>query len=322
MLTAQAAANDLGIELIIRHGQGESSYRTKKLGIELLNTEPKLDYFITGYWVGVTDTHIDIARQRGTKVFIFNSDINPNDRNAMGKPRSIHKHWIGHMIPDDATAAETLTVELIRRAQTHAGNGNLKISILCVSGNTDNTVSTDRNRGAQRAADRFDNVEIAAIEYDEWSQSAAFSSTAEAITGIPELSVVVAASDHMAIGVIDAASKSGKSPGKDFFVGGFDVSEEGLEHLQSGKLSASMGGHFLEAAWALILIYDYHHGKDFADELNVQIPTQMHIVTDATYKQFEKIFGDFDWESVDFRKLSKTYNPSLKTYNLGIERLL
>ena len=32
-----------------------------------------------------------------------------------------------------------------------------------------------------------------------------------------------------------------------------------------GELSALAGGHFLCGAWALVMIHDYHHGRDFKD---------------------------------------------------------
>ena len=36
--------------------------------------------------------------------------------------------------------------------------------------------------------------------------------------------------------------------------------------LRSGRLAALAGGHFMSGAWVLVMLYDYHHGHDFADE--------------------------------------------------------
>ena len=36
--------------------------------------------------------------------------------------------------------------------------------------------------------------------------------------------------------------------------------------MRTGELSALAGGHFMAGAWALVMLYDYAHGVDFASE--------------------------------------------------------
>ena len=55
-------------------------------------------------------------------------------------------------------------------------------------------------------------------------------------------------------------------PGADAWFSGINTSTEALDAIKSGRLTALAGGHFITGAWAVVMIYDYHHGRDFADE--------------------------------------------------------
>jgi hypothetical protein len=49
----QAVAGDLDIELRVKCDSSHSTFGTRRVGDQLLNSKPKLDYFLTGYWASV-----------------------------------------------------------------------------------------------------------------------------------------------------------------------------------------------------------------------------------------------------------------------------
>ena len=61
--------------------------------------------------------------------------------------------------------------------------------------------------------------------------------------------------------------------------------------LRKGDQHVSIGGHFMEGAWAVVLIYDYLKGSDFA-ELNLSWRSSMTSVTAPEWqmkKNVEKV---------------------------------
>ena len=72
--------------------------------------------------------------------------------------------------------------------------------------------------------------------------------------------LIWAASDSMAIAAARAAADAGLQPGKDILLTGIDWSAEGIQAVRDGRLLATAGGHFMDGALALAVIYDHSHG--------------------------------------------------------------
>jgi hypothetical protein len=135
------------------------------------------------------------------------------------------------------------------------------------------------------------------------------------------MKLVWAGSDQMAFGAMATWEKHGSKPGVDAWFSGINTSTEALEAIKSGRLTALAGGHFITGAWALVLIYDYHHGRDFADEgVETQRPMFAQFTPDLANRYIERFSSGFD--SVDFRRYSKVKNPQLKHYDFGFQQLL
>jgi ABC-type sugar transport system substrate-binding protein len=320
--SAASAANDLDVKLTIKCGRDLSTYEFRKLGYELLRSNPKLDYFITGYWKGVTRKHMELADELGIKVFIINADIFVEDYAVVGKlPRQRYKNWIGHMVPDDTQAGMDLAKILFERAEeADAYAVDKKMHVVSISGTEDNTVSLSRNSGLKEQMRLTLRTELTGIEFANWDPDAAYRSTLRFLQDDPGISVIFVVADRMAVGVIKAAEEANRKPGVDLFIGGFDWGL--VEELKTGRMTASMGGHFLEAAWAVILIQDYHAGYDFAEDTGIRISTPLYAVTNKNIQQTGDIAGDIDWEKIDFRKYSKKHNPKLERYNFDFKQFI
>jgi hypothetical protein len=103
-------------------------------------------------------------------------------------------------------------------------------------------------------------------------------------------------------------------------VGGIDWTPPSLQAVREGRMVATLGGHFLEGAWALVLLHDFHHGRDFAAE-GLDWRTQMVPITRDTVDTFLRFLEGGDWEWIDFRAFSRVANPALKHYDFSLRAL-
>ena len=125
----------------------------------------------------------------------------------------------------------------------------------------------------------------------------------------------------MALGAIDAVIERNRIPGKNIFVGGLNWSSEALEKIVTGQMVASIGGHFMQGAWAMVLIHDHHKGIDFED-LGFEFTAPMTVIDRTNVTQFLEVFGDQNWNKIDFKKLSRWKNKTVKNYQFELSTIL
>jgi hypothetical protein len=71
-----------------------------------------------------------------------------------------------------------------------------------------------------------------------------------------------------------------------------------------------------------VLLYDYEHGRDFA-EAAVQLQPQFFgALHSDNIDAFLNKLGDRNWRKIDFRKFSKVLNPTMKEYDFSLEAIL
>jgi ABC-type sugar transport system substrate-binding protein len=322
ILAMRAAAEDLEIELIVKCSE-RGSLATKRAGTDLLNTKPRLDFLLTGYWPLVTRAHIELADELKIKVFIFNSEIIEEEREFFDRPRQKFKHWIGHMVPDEKKSSMELTRLLVERARVVKNLKNDdKIRVLGQFGTGTSQVGRSRTGGVRAQIGLMPNVQLQEIAMENWYTDWIRKSVVQALKENPDIDIIWNGSQSSALGALQGVEDAGKIPGKDVLVGGYDWNPELLQALSDGRLSLSMTGHFMEGVWALILAHDYHHGLDFAGDTGVRILTPLVAMTPENYEQFKVFFDGKALEKIDFRRFSKKYNPELKSYNFHVEQLL
>ncbi len=321
----RAVANDLGIDFEVVYSKGiTSTYSIKKDGFRILNSPDKPDFFLTGYWVGVSDKFIKMASERDIKVLLFNTVISKEEHNKVGRPREKYSSWLGHLIPDDLTAGYRLADLLFTQAESQQLiTKDNKIQMIGLSGDRSSTVARDRNAGMERRLNATnDDAVMHEMVFAQWSRISAEITISELMLKYPKTNIIWSATDDMALGASDALKKMGIVPGKHVLLGGTDWTDEGVQAVKSGELVATMGGHFMEGGWAMILAYDYYHGHDFKDTMGVEINTAMQEITRDNVNEYYEAFGDRNWDKIDFRKFSKAYNKKLKQYDFSLKGLL
>ncbi len=136
------------------------------------------------------------------------------------------------------------------------------------------------------------------------------------------MGAIWAANDPIALGVMEAMVDLDKKPGHGVFVGGLNWDVPALKKVREGALTTTMGGHFMTGGWVMVLLHDYHHGKDFAQKganLKMKIFNE---INSSNVDEYLQNFGDQKWDKIDFTRFSKVLNPEVKKYQFFLKALL
>jgi ABC-type sugar transport system substrate-binding protein len=316
------AAEDLGIEFTVHeagHWPGETLSRVRGL----LNGPDRPDYLIVTVHRAIGARVLEIAEQARVPVFVINSGLLEKERARFGGPREHLHQWIGQMLPDDEQAGYDLANRLLDEAvrqQKVAPDG--RVQLVALGGTPVDQPTIEREKGLRRAVSERNDVNLLQVVEGDWTLEKAERKTSLLLRRYPDTAVIWAASDALALGAIAALHPLDREPGTDVLVGGINWAPRALEAVRHGELVATVGGHFLEGAWALVLLYDHHHGLDFARE-RVDWRSEMLTITRQNLARCLVFLGDSQrWEEIDFRAFSKAENPDLKRYDFSFEALL
>lgn len=317
-----AAANDLHMQIdtyVAGHNRAKMIEQVRAA----VSAPRKPDFIVFKNFKGNGPEILQIAEQYGVKSFMFNAGLTPEERAEFGGPRERFKLWIGQMLPGDELAGYNLALSLIKRArELQLTNAEGKIVMAGLGGHPSESAAIERNKGLERALEENPDIVFRQLVSARWNQDVAQQKTDGLFRRYADIGVIWAANDPMALGALRAAQNLGRTPGKNFITGGVDWIGPALEAIRAGALHTSIGGHFMEGGWVMVLLYDYAHGRDFARDGGVSRFSEMDgLRADNLYLYFDK-FRNRDWERVDFTKFSKVKNPDLETYDFSLDKIL
>jgi ABC-type sugar transport system substrate-binding protein len=211
--------------------------------------------------------------------------------------------------------AKALTREARERGWK-GGDGRIHVGIL--SGDQ-SSAGLARYRGWIRLKGEDRDVAQASFYYAGWERGSAKSTAALMLRDHPEVVVIWAANDAMALGAADATREVGRVPGGDVLLGGIDLGREALAQVAEGSLAVSIGGHFLDGALALILLHDHHMGRDFEPW------SRRSSLTAATRRdadRYHRFLRGQAWKNVDFTRFSRVRGPGSEPPAFSLDSIL
>lgn len=319
----QAAAKNLEMDLYIYAFDNDPFYMVTLVEKILSDPATRPDCILVHNFKKRGDKVLQLAEKFGVPIFIFNAGFDTSV--GVGQPREKYSQWIGQMVPDDEYGGYLLAQELIQKARRFEKNRSTPIELVALEGNRTSEASNKRVAGLKRALAENSDVIMNQYFHSKWKYDLAQEAFRVTFRRYPNTSVVWSASETMAIGAIEAAKQLGIVPGKDFVTGGFDLLPENKSYIESGEMSVSVGAHYFEAAWALVLIHDYLNGVDFETEGNASYTSKMASQSKEDFATYNDIFAVLSASSLDtlnYRDLSKVENPKRKTYNFDLESFL
>ena len=317
---SQAAADQLGIDLNVSYNRvGQSRFSYGKLLDRELQNSPKPDYLMHIFLRNHSEIYLQKSHAAGVKSFIINT-ATPQSEMSIGLPREKFPLWIGHSHPDDEKAGWDLANCLINHTRAAKGEGH-QVRILATLGAFDSTAGNLRYQGLKTATYGSDVNLLQAFEAG-WDGRKVYKKIPHLLQrhGYPD--AIWNASDLMAISAQKSLYDSGLLPDAPIMIGGMDWTKSGLEAIRDGRIHASLGGHFMEGGWALVKLYDYHHGIDFAEDGGASYKLGLQLITPDSINRYPFLLGDRDWNKIDFRAHSKTLNPSRKKYRFSVSSFL
>lgn len=305
------AADQLGIELEVLDCHRQRSQVIEQ-GEALLARPQRPDYLILGNPEGAAIELLPRLSAAEIKVMMINEGIMSYDHEAVGRPRQRHPSWLGQLQPDDQQAGRLLADHLLVAAaasRRQARDGTLHLGGL--AGDYSSS-SNFRVVGLNHVVKGRPDVTMNTVRLGEWDREKARQLTATMLDMFPETSVLWAASDLMADGAIEAIAAAGRVPGRDVLVGGVDWAPLAYDRIRDGSLTVSVGGHFLEGAWALVMLYDHHSGRDFS---TTRVKSSFRVLTAENLSEYSIFFDESRWVDADFARLSKVRNPAVDSYD-------
>jgi ABC-type sugar transport system substrate-binding protein len=319
----QAAANELGMRLEVRYAERDHLRAIQfARDIAVLPAAKRPDFVIMSDDNGTGPEMLRVLDGAGVKTFFAFSSLPPEGRAETGGPREKFKLWIGSLEPHAEDAGYLTAKSIIEQARkANAKRVGGKLHMVAIAGDRATPSSMRRDAGLERAVLEAGDVVLDQVVYAGWTRDKAAEQAEWLFARHPDARLVWSGNDLMAFGAMRAWERRGGVPGRDAWFSGVNTSREAMQAVISGKLSALAGGHFMNGAWAAVMVYDYAHGHDFADE-GLELDRPMFTLFDAARaRTFLERFGE-KLDRIDFRRYSKALNPRLKRYDFDFGQLL
>ena len=311
----QVAAADLGIELEIVHCHRDVSRLTSE-GKALLRRRALPEYLLLTNHRNVAVSLLPRAVAAGIKVFLVNEGLLTADQAILGAPREKLPLWLGQLLPDDHQCGYLLAESLIAAARSRelvADDG--KIHLGAITGDF-TSASVSRLTGLRAAVREHADVSFEGVHPANWDKARAAAAMSTQLVTDPQTNVAWVASDLMAAGAVESIAAAGRVPGEDLLVGGVDWAPFVPEMIAGGALAASTGGHFMDGAWALVMLYDHHHGRDFDTGT---AKSRFVVLNRDNLSRYAPFFDEARWSEIDFAHFSRAENPELESYDFTAE---
>ncbi|MBL4631738.1 MAG: ABC transporter substrate-binding protein [Paraglaciecola sp.] len=317
---AISAANDLNIQLKIYNSGGHRLFQKQVIN-QIIKQETKPDYIIFLPFDGTVQDTFTKLEQANIPFITIEKTVFTDVNLDLGHPGGKFKFWLGAIYHDNKKAGQLLANSLFK-----ASNNNQPITdsfnVLGITGDFSGQ-SSDRNAGLITELEQQSrNFALAQIVNAHWERKLAADKFNGLLKRYSNISIVWAAADIMALGVVDIAEQQGKIINKDLFVGGFDWAIEALQAIKENRYTASVGGHFMQTAWALVKIYDHNNDKPVFINGSKSPSFELQLIDRNNIDNYQVLLNKPDWSKVDFRQFTLSHQADIADYQFDFSRVL
>jgi hypothetical protein len=246
------------------------------------------------------------------KVLLIHNDLTPAQRREIGNERQQIPNWIGTVTANAARGGYRLMEYLCQRL------GKRAAKVIGITGDPNTPVSLERAAGVDAFLSQVPNARTCQLVFGDWSYADSDQKARVLLARYPDANVLWAANDSMALGALSGVESSHAH----VLVGGMGALPEALTRVIDGGLAAMVAGDYFIGAWAMVLLYDYHHGRDFAASGGVcqklDFLSVIHRDNVAQYGEVVFLRG----HTLDFGLYSKTMHPHPGPYDFSLRHIL
>ncbi|MDZ7928520.1 MAG: sugar ABC transporter substrate-binding protein [Agrobacterium sp.] len=200
-----------GIQVVTVDAKGDGPTQVNQIQDLLTQNVDALIYIPAG--AAAATVPVKLARQAGVPV------VNV-DRNAEGAPGDTF------LATDSVASAKAVCDYILKQA---GGKGKMVI----IHGQKGTTPELDRSKGCAESLKAFPDVKVVAEQYsNNWFQDEGFQIMQNMLQANPDISIVFAQADALALGAAQAIKVA--NPSQKIAVGGFDGDTAALEALSKG----------------------------------------------------------------------------------------
>ena len=305
----EQAAEDLDVELIV-YSFNLSPEKMRQMTREALDSD--IDGLIFQAWGDAEKEVLALAEERKVPSILINNRM----PDSTLKPRKQFKYWLGSITADDYSIGERLISGLSRFTHIHRTVDSH--NVLAIAGEPGDPSSTRRLAGLQAYADRHPEIQQIRVEYAYWSEAEAGEIFEKAWMDNPDITEVWCVSDLIAKGVADKIAEMGIADPP--AVGGVDWDTPTADYLESGQIVVSIGGHFMDGAWAVVMLHDYLNGVDF-DSQRIEFDSLMITATPDDLTRYLPFF-QLQPDGIHFDGRSLIRNPRLISHDFTLSEIL
>lgn len=316
---ANAAAVDLNISLKTFHSGGHRLLQKKQIS-KIVQQDTKPDYLIFMPYDGTaleTFSKLEFAK---IPFITLERTLFPDLQIKLGQPRQHFDFWLGEIYHDNKKAGRLLAHALIRASKNRVTETN-GLNVVGISGDMSGH-SSERNAGLIEELEQDTDFSLAQIVNARWDRKVSGEMFLGLLQRYPDIEIVWTTADIMALGVIDVAVNQGMTINQNLFIGGFDWTIEGLKAIENDSYTASVGGHFMQTAWALIKLFDHFNGIPAFTNTTEKSTYQLQLIDGNNISDYQVLINNPDWSKVDFRQFSRIHQKKLSDYQFDFAVVL
>lgn len=290
---AYTVAADLGIN-IQTYTSIESRFSLLSTVEHLLRQDNKPDYVIIRPYQGNARALFDLLHQANVKFITLEDTDFDNQDGIIQYPTESYPNWIGEVVYDNQQGSQLLLDALLREHKN--AYPNKPINVVGLGGNF-NSVSKQREQ-VLVDMDAKQKLQLKQVFSTNWDKQIAQDKLPEILRRYPQARLIWCANDDLALTAYQLASKQHNQP---YFIGGFDWLSGAIESIEQGKLTASVGGHFLMAGQAVLQIAQYQLAdapQRYQDSLGKY---NFELITQTNVRQFSRFIKRKGWQFLSYQ---------------------
>jgi ABC-type sugar transport system substrate-binding protein len=300
---SQVAAETLDVNLEVIYS-ANNRFEHKLQLEKIVKRKRKPDYIVFRPFQGTVKESFNLLEKNQISFVTLERAIFTLESESIGDPRQKYKHWIGQVIYDNVVGGNLLKEALTR--EYFVKNPGETLFITGIGGNHD-TLSLDRQAALERImrTDGKQQIIVNQIIPMLWDLTLVNQRFPQIMKRYPNTNAFWCAGDAMALEVLNQLKRRGVD---NILIGGFDWLPEALQQIEAGNFTASVGGHFLMAASAIVKIVDYHQGVD-----SFNLPPLMNeyeIITKDNVSEYLEFMKNKAWRKIDFSVFLHSKSPT------------
>jgi len=306
-----AAARRLGLQLEILFAERNHLLMLRQAE-EVARRPQAPDYIVIVNEKVAAPQMLKTLERSPAKIFLMHNDLTAEQRREIGNERERIRNWIGTATLDNARGGYLLMEYLYQQL------GNHEPRVIGITGDRNTPVSMERAKGVSDYMAHAGRGRTYQLTFGDWSYADGEKKAHVLLARYPDTNIIWGANDSMALGALRAV----KARGARTLVGGMGGWEEALDSIAKGELTATAAGHHMIGVCTLVLLHDYHHGRDFAAYGG---PNQkldfLYVVNRANAARFKEIIFRRS-EDLDYTIYSQIHHPNAAGYDFRLERLV